>query len=194
MTGARALLAVCAGLAVAAAALWAAAALPWVLVRSAGRPALELTGAVLVPALTGIALVALAGIAGIVATAGLVRRVLGWLLAAAALAVVTTTVPVVFGDPLAGVPPEDLPGGARAVELTAAPLLAAAAAVVLVAVGLAVAAREPRLPRLGARYSATARSRAGQDPDRRAWQDLDDGRDPTVGADPERDPGRGDDS
>jgi hypothetical protein len=205
MTGSRSprlLSVICAGLALAAAALWGAAALPWLLVEAPGRPGVEVTGAVLAPASGGIALVALAGIAGVVATAGPVRRVLGWLLAASAAVVVPAVVAAFSADPLAGVAPENLPGlggdPVPAVEPTGAPLLAVAAAAVLVLAGVTVGLREHRLPRLGARYGASARARAGQDPDRQAWQDLDEGRDPTAhidhGTDPEADPGRGDDS
>jgi hypothetical protein len=65
-------------------------------------------------------------------------------------------------------------------EVTAAPLLVVAGAVVLLAVGVLVLVRERRLPRLGARYAAPGERRAERDPDRAAWQDLDEGRDPTV--------------
>ncbi|WP_308292870.1 Trp biosynthesis-associated membrane protein [Pseudonocardia sp. McavD-2-B] len=43
--------------------------------------------------------------------------------------------------------------------------------------------REPRLPRLGARYAApgTQAATTPADPDRAAWERLDAGGDPTVG-------------
>jgi hypothetical protein len=190
------LVGVCGALVAAAAALWGASALTWVLVRPTGRAAVELTGAVVAPALTGLALVALAGVAGVVATGGVLRRLVGVLLVGAAVWVVAVVVPVWTGDPAAvaaaatppgGVPPAALAGQPAAA--TAAPLLALGGALALLGGGLVVLLREPRLPRLGARYAAGSRPPAVQDPDRAAWADLDEGRDPT--ADAATDPGPG---
>jgi hypothetical protein len=64
------------------------------------------------------------------------------------------------------------------VSATAAPLLAAAGIALVVAAGLVLLLREPRLARLGARYGGTTR-RVEPDPDREAWDALDAGRDPT---------------
>ncbi|WP_147260750.1 Trp biosynthesis-associated membrane protein [Pseudonocardia hierapolitana] len=133
----RVLVAVCVALVVAAGLLWGASA-------AAGEPALS-----------GLALLALAGVAGVVATAGVLRRVVGGLLAAAGL--VQAVLAAVAGPVLA------LPG-----------------AVVLLAAGVVALAWEPRLPRFGARYAAPGERRVERDPDRAAWQDLDEGRDPTI--------------
>jgi hypothetical protein len=54
-----------------------------------------------------------------------------------------------------------------------------AGAGVLLAVGVLVAVRERRLPRLGSRYAAPGQRVVEQDPDRAAWRELDAGRDPT---------------
>jgi hypothetical protein len=153
MTSGRALAGAAAGLAVAALLLWGAAALPW---PAPGAP--SWTG--------GVALLALAGIAGVVATAGPVRRGVGVLLAAAGVAVIVGSVP----------------------QLAAAALGATALVVgglALLATGGLVAAREPALARFGARYSRSVDGRPAipsrpADPDRAAWDALDAGRDPTV--------------
>jgi len=143
----RALAGAAAGLAVAALALWGAAALPW---PAPGAP--SWTG--------GVALLALAGIAGVVATSGPLRRGVGLLLAAVGVAVLVGAVP----------------------QFTAAALGATALVVgglALLATGGLVAAREPALARFGARY-ARAGSAPPADPDRAAWDALDEGRDPTI--------------
>jgi hypothetical protein len=70
-----------------------------------------------------------------------------------------------------------VPAGSGA---TGAPLLAVAGALVLLATGIVVLVRERRLPRLGARYAAPGGRRVERDPARAAWEELDEGRDPTV--------------
>ncbi|SHK84562.1 Tryptophan-associated transmembrane protein (Trp_oprn_chp) [Pseudonocardia thermophila] len=138
-----------AGLALAAVALWGGGALD----RPEDAP--SWTG--------GVALLALAGIAGIVATAGVLRRIVGGLLAVAGCGVAV----------------------AAAAQFGAAPLGALvllAGGLLLVAAGVLVAVREPGLARFGARYSRTAGTAA--DPDRAAWDALDAGLDPTTAPDP----------
>jgi uncharacterized membrane protein (TIGR02234 family) len=202
----RTLVGVCAALAAAAGALWGASALTWVQVQPLVRAPVELTGAAVAPALTGIALVALAGVAGLVATGGVVRRVVGVLLVGAAAWVVAVAVPVWTTDPAVLAARAQPTAGDAAGTLagqpataTAAPLLALLGALLLLGAGLVVLLREPALPRLGARYAAAgSRPRPAQDPDRAAWVDLDEGRDPTTGPAAEAGggavPGRGDDS
>ncbi len=159
----RALGGVCLGLAVAAGLLWWASAVAWYRLTPPGRPPVTVDGGAAQPSLTAVALLALAGIAAVVATAGLVRRALGGLLVlvGAAVAVLAT---------LALLTP----------AVTAAPLLAAAGGVLLAAVGVSVLLTEPRLARLGARYAASGTRAAAVDPDRAAWTALDEGRDPTT--------------
>jgi hypothetical protein len=118
-----------------------------------------------VAALRGVAVLALAGVAGVVATAGVARRLVGALLAVVGLA------------------QTGFAAGTGAV-------VALAGGVVLLAAGLFVLVREPRLARLGARYAAPGDRRVTADPDRAAWEALDEGRDPTIGpADAPTDPG-----
>src|ERR1700754_4459920 len=70
-----------AGLAVSAALLWAGSATVWYRVVPAGNgPPVELRGAQVAPWLGGMALLALAGFAGVVASGGVLRRVVGGVL------------------------------------------------------------------------------------------------------------------
>jgi hypothetical protein len=143
-------------MALAAVLLWAASAVVWE--PDAGR-----TGAQVAPSLTGVALLALAGVAGVLATGGIVRRVVGGLLAlAGVLQAVGAVVALTGGSP--------------------APLLAVAGGAVLLGAGVLVAVREPRLPRFGSRYAAAGDRRVRRDPDRVAWEALDAGEDPTTGS------------
>lgn len=128
MTGRRALVVACAALVGSAALLWG--------------------GSSTVPWLTGIALLALAGVAAVVATGGVVRRVLGALLG----------------------------GVGGVVASLSGHWLGAAGGVVLLGVGAFVLVREPALPRYGARGDRAA----DVDPDLAAWQELDEGHDPTA--------------
>jgi hypothetical protein len=158
----RALGGVCVALGVAAGLLWGASA--------AGRAP---DGTTAPPGLTGLALVAAAGIAAVVATSGVARRVVGVLLGVAGLVVV-----VVAAIGVASATP---PGG---------PLLALGGGLLLAAAGAFTVVREPRLARLGARYAAAGSRGAPADPDRAAWMALDEGRDPTDDPPPTAGPGR----
>lgn len=182
----------CAGLVASAAALWGASEAVWFRVSStvAGRAGqlVDFTGAQVRPSFGGVALLALAGIAGVVATAGPLRRAVGGLLALAGAAVAGAAVLSLLVSPFAadsGSLPAAPPGVAvdalrhAPTTTTPAPWLAVLGGVLLLAVGLLVLVRERRLPRLGARYAAPGARPAPTDPDRAAWQDLDAGRDPT---------------
>jgi hypothetical protein len=107
--------------------------------------------------LRGFALLALAGVAATVALAGVARRMLGALLAAAGVA------------------------GAFAMSGTGGTVLAALGIALLVAAGGALLVAERSLARPGARYASRGADRREIDPDRRAWEELDAGRDPTQG-------------
>ncbi len=140
----------------AAAALWGAAELG----ATAGADG---TGTATGTALRAVALLAVAGVAGTIASGGLIRRVIGGLLALAGV--------------LAGV----IGAGAG----FPAALLAVLGAVLLVAAGGVLAVRGPLLPRMGARFDAAENkasesSRTPKDPDRRMWDELDSGEDPTA--------------
>lgn len=178
----RALGVACLGLAGAAALLWGASAVVWYRGAATGHPAAATAGATgggtdgatAMPSLTGVALLALAGIAAAVATSGWIRRALACLLGVAGAAVAVFAVVDLLAPPAPGV--------------TGAPLLAVAGGVALVAVGVFVLLREPRMARLGTRYAAAGARPTMADPDRAAWVALDEGRDPTVDSD---DPGGG---
>jgi uncharacterized membrane protein (TIGR02234 family) len=187
----RALAVTCVGLAASAGLLWAGSATVWYRVAPAGAAPVELTGTQVAPWLGGMALLALAGVAGVVATGGVLRRLVGILLALAGAGVLVFGLRALLVDPYATdasastlpQPPDGVSVDAlryQPTEVTAAPLLVVAGAVVLFAVGALVLVWERRLPRLGARYAAPGERRAERDPDRAAWQDLDEGRDPTV--------------
>lgn len=178
---ARGLVWACAGSVGAALLLWLGSVAVWF--RLPAVPA-ELTGAQLSAGPGGVALLALAGVAAVVATGGWARRAVGVVLALAGAAVGSVVGQVLGRGPAAS--GATLPGSGRPVppdqpvDPTAAPLLALAGAVVLLAVGVFVLLREPELSRLGARYAAPREPRAEPDPDRAAWSELDAGRDPTT--------------
>jgi uncharacterized membrane protein (TIGR02234 family) len=200
-SGRRRLAAVCAALLGGAAALEGAARIAWLTagVDAVGRGTVTVTatGADLVPALTAIALLAVAAVAAAVALGGAARRVLG-----ALVAVAGTWVGVAVGGLLLAPPaPDDLaalpgaPAGGTAVAdsvaLRPGPLPALLGALLLVAAGITLAVAERRLPRLGARYAARPASadapaehvtaaHGDAAPDRAAWDALDAGRDPTA--------------
>ena len=157
----RALGGICVALTAAAGLLWGASALAWA---PTGRAAAGAAAGSTAPsALTGVALLALAGVAGVVATTGVPRRIVGGLLGLAGAAVVVAAVAAVAGA-----------------TVRTGPLLAVGGGLLLAVVGGVVALREPRLARLGARYAAAGSRSAPPDPDRAAWAALDEGRDPTA--------------
>ena len=163
-SGGRALAAACGGFLAAAGLLWGASALAWV---APGQPPGEsgAPGAGTAPsALTGVALLALAGVAALVATSGVPRRIVGGLLGVVGGVVVVATAAAVL---------------AVSVAVGVGPLLAVCGGLLLAVVGSAVLLREPRLRRLSARYAAAGSPAAHADPDRAAWAALDEGRDPT---------------
>lgn len=190
---------VCAGLVASSAVLWGASQAVWYRVTAAvpdrAEQVVAFTGAQVRPSLGGVALVALAGVAGVVATAGPLRRGVGVLLALAGLAVGGVGVSGQLSSPFASdgpaaslpTPPAGVPLDAlrhQPTDVTPAPLLAVLGGLLLVAVGVVVLVHERRLPGLGARYAAGRVGGGGArpapaDPDRAAWQDLDAGRDPT---------------
>ncbi len=175
----------------AAAALGTAAALPWA--RVAFRVPLravvpvEVDGAALVPALVPLALLALAAVAAALATAGWARRALGLLVVLAAVPAARGAVSV--RDPggvveaAAGKLPARAEPAGDVMVLAAGPVLAVGGAVLLATAGAVLAVAGRRMPGLGARYQAPATRRAAPgvpaDPDRRWWDALDAGEDPT---------------
>lgn len=174
-----------------AAALGAAAALPWAQaafrVPLRGVVPVEVDGAALVPALGPLALLALAAVAATLASAGWARRALGLLVVLAAVPVACGAVSVRDPGGVVEAAARTLPARAKpagdVVVLAAGPMLAVGGAVLLAIAGAALALAGHRMPGLGARYRAPAArrtaSRAPADPHRRWWDALDAGEDPT---------------
>ncbi|GGS37850.1 Trp biosynthesis-associated membrane protein [Actinokineospora fastidiosa] len=148
-------------LVLAAGALWAASALAWG-GRTRPRPGsdvpivVDTPGSEVAPALVPVALLALAAIAGLLALAGVWRRLLGPVVVAAAVYPVWV-----------GLGAESSSWGSAA---------AVAGGALMAVAGAVVAVSGHRMPRMGSRYSAPASGRKTQ-PD--LWQSLSDGDDPT---------------
>lgn len=194
MTGRRLLGLAVTGLVLAAVALWGASRATWLTAvwdtPLRGRVVAVADGASTEAILVPWALLALAAVAGVLATSGRGRRGVGAIVAlAGAWAVVRVL--AALGPPA----PDALPGSVRrpgrVVEVSAGivgPLTAAAGALLLLAVGVLVVVVAPRLPRLGARYDAPGAPGAGsarrrpRDADDELWTALDEGRDPTGDA------------
>lgn len=112
---------------------------------------------------TGLAAFALAAIAGVLAAGGWFRRVLGGLVLLVAIGG-----GVLLWD---GLSLHSVVGSALAVF----GLLALACG------GILVLARGHRMPRMGGKYAASSEVRRSVDADRRLWDSLDSGADPTLG-------------
>lgn len=191
----RTLLLVALGLLAGAAASWGAGSSAWFTVDvptgTRGTVRAAATGAQLLPAVTAVAALLAAAVAALVALSGIARRVLGVLVAVAGVTAAVLVLRLVAVPPSpaelasarAGLNTGGAPAGTGAVTATAAPWLAVAGAVLAVVAAVVLLVREPRLPTLGARYSAPGAARAApsSDPDRAAWERLDAGGDPTVG-------------
>ncbi|MDG4827026.1 Trp biosynthesis-associated membrane protein [Asanoa sp. WMMD1127] len=117
------------------------------------------TGADLVPGLSALALVALAGAGALLATRGWARRAVGALVLLVGLALVA------------------LPFGRVFDASTAWPALTAVGGLLVVAGGLAAALAGHRWPGMGARYERSPRSVGGTTD---TWNALDRGEDPTL--------------
>jgi uncharacterized membrane protein (TIGR02234 family) len=145
-------------------------------------------GTEVAPAVVACALVALAGAVGVVATRGLVRRIVGGVLAVGGAVVAVVSLRVAL-DAASAVrdPLRAITGGATA----AAPVvisvawwwvvLAALGGVVVLVAGAAAVLHGSRWSVMAARYDAPAGSRRTKQPD--AWAQLDRGEDPTVDTD-----------
>lgn len=175
------------GLVAGAVLLWGGSVAVWFHVAVPGRAAVDLTGSQVSAVPSAVALLALAGVAAVVAAGGVARRAVGLLLALAGAGAAVVAARALWGssygtEAATSALPAGLPAGAApgSIVATAAPLVTLTGAVAVLAVGVFVLLREPRLRRLGARYGAVREQRADLDPDRAAWQDLDAGRDPTV--------------
>jgi hypothetical protein len=144
----------------AAAALWGSSRMAW----SAG-----VTGADRTPALVGLALLALAGIAGVLATSGWPRRIVGLLLALAGFPAGWSALDGAFGQ-----------GQPTGVGLLARGL-ALLAGIILIGAGALLVRSGHRMPRLGASYQTPAAAKEdAETSDKQLWRALSEGHDPTV--------------
>lgn len=186
-TGGRLLGLVAVLLVLAAAALWASAQSTWV-VQTVVNPLTgpqgnTADGAHAEPILVPWALLSLAAVGGLVATAVWGRRVVGTLVAVAGgWAVLRAVVGLVAPD--GGSLPIGLRPGDRAMPAEAGfvgPLVAVLGGLLMLAAGLIAARRAGELPRLGSRYRAPGAEpgRRPADPDRALWEAQDEGEDPT---------------
>lgn len=161
-------------LAAAGGLLLLATGMPWLIADGIGQAALgpagqqQWSGEQVAPLARAVGLVALAGIAGTVASRGKGRIAVGVVLALAGVvgawsAITTAEAPVAPSSP--GEP----------VHATAWPWLAFAAGAVIASSGAVVASIGARWPGLGSRYQRDA-ARAARSP----WEALDDGQDPTA--------------
>jgi hypothetical protein len=120
---------------------------------------LDQTGSDLVPGLSALALVGLAGAGALLATRGWARRAVGVLVLLVGLGLVALPFDRVFD------------------ASTAWPALTAAGGLLVLAGGVAAALRGHRWPGMGARYERAPKSAGGTTD---AWNALDRGEDPTV--------------
>jgi hypothetical protein len=155
----------------ASAVLWWSSRLTWasdLRARPGGGAATQVwhTGADSVPALVPLALVALAGVAGVVAVGGWPRRLLGVVLALAGIGAAGLGVLTRLGTELGF-----FPWGR---------VLAVLSGVLLVLAGTLLVRLGDRMPKLGAGYRAPSAVSRPADGDDGMWQALSEGRDPTV--------------
>lgn len=195
-SGRRGLALSSAALVVAAAMLWVSSGLVWYRVTAQvplrGRVPVTFSGAQVWPPVLGLAPLALAGVAALLALAGPVRRVLGALIGLLGAWVVEAGVRGALGphpgafDPGYPTPPP----GVGLDALRDQPLVATGASWPAVVSGLLmlgaggwVMLRERDLPRFGARFSVGHDRPRQPDQDRAWWDALDSGEDPTVAND-----------
>ncbi|MEV7548863.1 Trp biosynthesis-associated membrane protein [Amycolatopsis sp. NPDC089917] len=165
------------GLLLGAVALWGSSQLVWFAeFRDGGvRGTIVYTeiGSTRAIALIPLALLALAGTAGLIATGGWPRRVLGVVLAVAGAAAVWIGV---ADGPFTG-----FADGLPVAQMLGARGLAILGGILVAAGGLAAIKGAGRMPRLGAKYSAPgAKKRAAKDPETELWEALSEGEDPTA--------------
>ncbi|NHD17071.1 MULTISPECIES: Trp biosynthesis-associated membrane protein [Actinopolyspora] len=190
-TGRRLLVACVIGMIAVAVGLWAAGSLVWVHQRYrtpfSGESVAEVTGSTIRGELTPLALATLAAIAAVLATGGLMRRVIGLIVLLEGALLTWRLVDWTTGahgvDELPGTPP-----GTRALAVEGVvpygPILMGACAAVLLLCGLAVLVAARWMPTMGGKYSAPTAEREPSDPDQRIWDALDKGRDPTENDEP----------
>ena len=159
-----------------AALLWGSSRLVWTAQsRDAGVRGIVLdtqTGAQVTGALLPLAVLALAGVAGLVATGGWARRVLALVLLVAGGAACWLAVD--------GARWHGYPSGAPVTQIVTGRGLALLAGILVIIGGL-VAVRHARvMPRLGTPYSAPSVKKSTRDADAELWEALSEGEDPTT--------------
>jgi hypothetical protein len=173
----RPLWTVAAALVLGAAAMWGASRLTWFAeFRDAGVRGILLyseNGAQRAGALVPLALLALAGVAGMVATGGWPRRILAVVLTLGGVAACWVGVD--------GLRFSGYADGLPVVQMLIGRGLAVLGGILVTVGGLAGVNGAGRMPRLGPRYSAPGAKRAARDPDVELWEALSDGQDPTTG-------------
>jgi uncharacterized membrane protein (TIGR02234 family) len=177
----RGLKAALAGCLLSGALLLLAGGQTWVRLTYPDRPR-TLPGSEYVPSLSAWGLLALAGVVAVAATRRWGRIPVGAALAAAGSAAAALTADALRDydvRALGAAAIRRIPGDPRAIEPTAWPYVAFAAAVLLAATGVLVATRGPRWAGLSGRYDAPA-DRPKTDAD--LWAALDRGEDPTEPA------------
>jgi hypothetical protein len=184
----RELTATVALLVAAAVALSAAAMLGWAWVDfqvpKRGIVAVGVDGSEVLPALTPLAVLALAAVAAVLATGGWARRLLGGLLLAAAVPPILGVLQAPDEGWLTAAAMSAAGWSAGSVHaetttlLPAGPGFAAGGAILLVAAGATLVLRGHRMPRLGRRYQAP--SSRPSEPEDGLWARMDAGEDPTA--------------
>ena len=171
----RPLWTIVAALLLGAAALWGSSRLAWSaeLVDGGVRGTVLRTqnGAQHSSALLPLAVLAVAGVAGMVATGGWARRVLGAVMGVAGIAACWVAVD--------GVRFSGYPEGAPVWQIFTGRGLALLGGILVVLGGLVAIRRAGAMPRLGARYAAPSGQKAARDPDTELWEALSEGEDPT---------------
>ncbi|WP_433869579.1 Trp biosynthesis-associated membrane protein [Saccharopolyspora sp. CA-218241] len=168
--------------------LWAAGSVEWASqafrLQFGGERRVGASGGDVRPELVPLALAGLAAVAAVLATGGWLRRVVGALVVVAGGLLVYRAVGQIdfgwFAGAGPGLPPGSTPIGEPSLS-PIGPLLMSVGSVVLLGAGLLVVLRGGRMPAMGAKYAAPGEQRAtvSHDPQRRMWDELDEGRDPT---------------
>jgi hypothetical protein len=159
-----------------AATLWGASRLTWYAeFRDAGVRGMVLyseNGAQRAGALVPIAMLALAGVAGMVATGGWPRRILALLLALGGVAACWMAFD---GLRLSG-----YASGLPVAQMLIGRGLAVLGGILVIAGGLVGVKGAGKMPKLGTRYAAPGVQRGVRDPDVELWEALSEGEDPTT--------------
>ena len=163
---------------VGAGALWLSSRLTWSWERQAtplrGTEVVTHSGADTSSALIPLAVLAVAAIAAVLAIGGWPRRIVGVLVGLAGAAsewAGTTGLPAVFGAHPDGYPRSQIVFGHG---------IAVLAGLLLVAASVLVVRHAAVLPRMGGNYRTPGAAKRRRDPDAELWQELSEGRDPTV--------------